>query len=152
METITVERTIAAPIEDVFEWLSNADNYTRSSVVLRRRLVRPGADAPYGRDAVRDLTWVIGWFRERITAYDPPHGFDYFVERSIPSARHDGGGLVFTEVPGGTRVVWTTTAEVPMPFVGGLITRALARPIISYVFGKVLETADRSLSGSNTAA
>ncbi|GAB2706000.1 hypothetical protein GCM10027089_30560 [Nocardia thraciensis] len=125
--------------------MSNADNYTHSSVVLRRRLVRPGADAPYGRAAVRDLTWVIGWFRERITAYNPPHSFDYYVERSIPPARHDGGRLVFAEVPGGTRVVWTTTAEVPVPLVGGLVTRVLAGPIISYVFGKVLETAERSL-------
>ncbi len=39
-----------------------------------------------------------------------------------------------------------------MPLVGGLMTRALARPVISYVFGKVLATADRSLGARAVAA
>jgi RNA polymerase sigma factor (sigma-70 family) len=52
--------------------------------VLRERLVRRGEDAAYGLGAVRQLTKVFGWFRERITAYRPPHEFDYLVERSLP--------------------------------------------------------------------
>jgi hypothetical protein len=84
MLTVSVERVVAAPVGDVFEWLSDASNYTRSRFVLRERLVRRGEDAAYGLGAVRQLTWLFGWFRERITAYRPPHEFHYLVERSLP--------------------------------------------------------------------
>jgi hypothetical protein len=98
--TVSVERVVAAPMADVFKWLSDASNYTRSRFVLRERLVRPGEDGAYGLGAVRQLTWVFGWFRERITAYWSPHEFDYLVERSLPTLRHEGGRLTFTELPG----------------------------------------------------
>ncbi|WP_165968619.1 hypothetical protein [Saccharopolyspora elongata] len=38
--------------------------YTRVRLVLRERLTEPGEDAPYGRNAVRTLTWAVGRFRE----------------------------------------------------------------------------------------
>lgn len=146
METITIERIIAAPIKDVFEWLADASNYPRGTwVVLRQQLAVPGEDAPYGRNAVRRLLWMVGWFRERITSYDPPHEFGYLVERSFPPSRHEGGKLTFTEVPGGTWVVWTTTAEVRLPFAVTL-TRVLMRPTVTYIFGKVLAAAEADLT------
>ncbi|UGT61694.1 SRPBCC family protein [Nocardia asteroides] len=136
---------INAPVERVFDWLADAGNYPRSPVVLRARLVRPGAQAPYGEGAVRVLVWVIGWFRERVTAYRPPHEFEYLVERSFPPARHEGGRLTCTAVPGGTAVVWTTTAEIRVPFGAGVLTRVVAKPVIAFVFGRVLAAADRAL-------
>ncbi|MFD6160914.1 SRPBCC family protein [Nocardia sp. NPDC060256] len=146
METITIERVIAAPVEDVFEWLADASNYPRVTwVVLRQRLATPGEDAPYGRNAIRKLLWVVGWFEERITSYDPPHEFGYLVERSIPPSRHEGGKLTFTAVPGGTRVVWTTTAEVRLPFAATL-TRVLVKPGVTFIFGKVLAAAEADLT------
>ncbi|MBL1077169.1 SRPBCC family protein [Nocardia sp. 2] len=146
MQTITVERVIAAPPAAVFDWLANAQNYPRSRVVLRNRLARKGTDAPYGRDAVRVLTWVIGWFRERITSYNPPHDFGYLVERSFPPSRHEGGALTFTEVDGGTRVTWTTTGQIAAPFAADTLTRLLMKPVVTFAFGGVLAAADRELS------
>ncbi|MFC8047878.1 SRPBCC family protein [Nocardia sp. NPDC057353] len=145
METIEVDRVIAAPVDEVFAWLADAGNYPRAGVVLRAWLTAPGVDAPFGRDAVRTLIWVIGWFRERITAYRPPHEFEYLVERSFPPARHEGGRLTCTAVPGGTAVVWTTIAELRVPFGAGVLTRAVAKPVISFAFGRVLAAADRAL-------
>ena len=147
METITVERTIAAPVADVFDWVATARNYPRSWVVLRERLTTPGTDAPYGVGAVRILLWVIGWFRERITAYDSPHSFDYLVERSFPPSRHEGGHIEFTEVSGGTRVVWTTTGIVALPIGGAFAMRVIAKPFIVFVFGRVLDRAAVELTG-----
>ncbi|MFF0626796.1 SRPBCC family protein [Streptomyces sp. NPDC004296] len=116
METVTVRRVIAAPIADVFEWCATSTHYTRSPFVLRARLARPGAGAPYGVGAVRLHTWLIGWFRERITACNAPCDFDYVVDRSFPPARHELGRMTFTEVAEGTLVVWTTVCQVPAPF------------------------------------
>ncbi|WEB44352.1 SRPBCC family protein [Streptomyces yunnanensis] len=150
METLTVQRVIAAPIADVFGWCATTTNYTRTPFVLKARLARPGRNAPYGVGAVRLHTWAIGWFRERIATYNPPYDFDYVVERSFPPARHELGRMTFTEVPGGTLVAWTTTFQVPLPLVGAALTRVVAKPVVAHVFGKILDAADTALTGAST--
>lgn len=144
MQTVTLERRIAAPVEAVFDWISNAHNYTRTVLVLHEHRARDGADAPYGLGAVRVLGWLIGWFWERITAYDAPHSFEYDVYRSIPPSRHEGGRVSFTEIDGITTVVWTSTFEVRLPILGALLTR-MARPVVAFSFGRVLAAAARAL-------
>ncbi|MGW2225270.1 SRPBCC family protein [Streptomyces formicae] len=146
METMTVERVIAAPIEEVFSWLTTTTHYTSSPLVLRCRLARRGEGAPYGVGAVRDHLWLIGWFKERITRYDPPYATEYVVERSLPPSRHELGRMTFTAVDGGTRVCWTTRAEIPVPLLGPFLTRRLARPVITRTFGTILKAADRALT------
>lgn len=146
MQTVTVERTISAPQDEVFDFMSNAGNFTRSPLVLRQRLAEPGLHAPYGQGAVRILLWTIGWFRERITAYDAPHSFDYTVERSFPPSEHRHGHVGFTAVDGGTRVVWTTTFRVKFPLIGEVLTRWVGRPMLTRVFNDVLDAAAADLS------
>ncbi|MBP2404399.1 SRPBCC family protein [Streptomyces syringium] len=146
METMIVERTIDAPIDDVFAWLTTTTNYTASPLVLRCRLTRQGETAPYGLGAVRSHLWMIGWFRERISHYDPPYATEYVVERSLPPARHEVGRMTFTETDGGTRVCWTTRAEIPVPLIGPFLTRRVARPIITRTFGNILAAADAALA------
>lgn len=146
METMTVERTIDAPIDEVFAWLTTTTNYTSSPLVLRCRLTRRGETAPYGVGAVRSHLWLIGWFRERITHYDPPYATEYVVERSLPPSRHELGRMTFTEVDGGTQVRWITRAEIPVPLIGALLTRLLARPIITRTFRNILNAANTALA------
>ncbi|MFG2140940.1 SRPBCC family protein [Streptomyces sp. NPDC048650] len=146
METMTVERVIHAPIDDVFAWLTTTTNYTSSPLVLRCRLTRHGDAARYGVGAVRSHLWLIGWFRERITRYDPPYTTEYVVERSLPPSRHELGRMTFTEVDGGTQVRWTTRAEIPLPLLGDLLTRRLARPIITRTFRNILDAANTALT------
>jgi uncharacterized protein YndB with AHSA1/START domain len=146
LETITVDRVIAAPINDVFTWLTTTANYTASPMVLRCRLARPGADAPYGLGAVRVHLWLIGWYRERITRYEPPYVTEYAVDRSVPASRHELGRMTFTEVDGGTRVEWTTRAEARIPLVGRLVTRVLGRRVIAGTFRRILQAADAALT------
>ncbi|WP_318657842.1 SRPBCC family protein [Streptomyces aureocirculatus] len=131
MQTTTVERVIDAPIDDVFTWLTTTTNYTRSPLVLRCRLARRGETAPYGVGAVRLHTWWTGWFRERVTRYEAPYVTEYVVERSLPPSRHEFGRMTFGEADGGTRVTWTTRAEVRAPLIGPFLTRRLAGPLIT---------------------
>lgn len=146
MQTVTVERIIRAPQDAVFDFMSNAANFTRSPLVLRERLAEPGRQAPYGQGALRILTWAIGWFQERITAYDAPHSFDYSVERSFPPSEHRHGRVGFAAVDGGTRVVWTTTFRVKIPLIGGILTRWVGRPMLTRVFNDVLDAATTDLA------
>ncbi|MEU5001749.1 SRPBCC family protein [Streptomyces sp. NPDC021622] len=152
METMTVERVIAAPVEEVFAWLTTTTNYTRSPLVVRCRLTRRGESAPYGVGAVRSHLWLIGWFRERITRYEPPYATEYVVERSLPPARHEIGRMTFAEVDGGTLVRWTTRAEIGVPLLGPLLTRRLARPIITRTFGAILDAAATALATASRPA
>ncbi|MQS11351.1 SRPBCC family protein [Streptomyces kaniharaensis] len=147
MATVTVRRVIAAPIADVFHWCATTTNYTRSPWVRRARLARPGVGAPYGVGAVRLHTWLIGWFRERIIAYNAPYDFEYVVDRSFPPARHEGGRMTFAEVAQGTLVVWTTTFQLPTPF-GAAFARGVAGPVIAHVFGRILDAGAAALTGS----
>ncbi|WP_030021066.1 SRPBCC family protein [Streptomyces monomycini] len=152
METMTVERVIDAPIATVFAWLTTTTHYTRSPLVVRCRLTRHGEGAPYGVGAVRSHLWLIGWFRERITRYDPPYATEYVVERSLPPSRHELGRMTFTETPeGGTHVRWTTRAEIPVPLLGGFLTRHVARPIITRTFGNILAAAEKALAAAPPA-
>jgi hypothetical protein len=143
---MTVERVIAAPIQEVFAWLTTTTNYTNSPLILRCRLTRHGEAAPYGVGAIRSHLWLIGWFRERITRYDPPYATEYVVERSLPPSRHELGRMTFTEVDGGTQVCWTTRAEIPVPLLGPFLTRHVARPIITRTFRNILDTANTVLT------
>jgi hypothetical protein len=146
MHTISVERIVAAGTAETFAWFADAGRYTRSRFVLRAKLARPGQDGAYGLGAVRELTWMFGWFRERIVDYRPAQEFGYVVERSFPPVRHEGGRLTFTRVPGGTRVQWSTTVEIGLPFAAGAVTRAVGAPLIAYTFGNVIEAADADLA------
>lgn len=155
MEAIIVQRVIAAPPQAVFDWISNAHNYTRIPGILHEHLAQRGTDAAYGRGAVRMLVAVFGVFWERITAYDPPHSFDYHVYRVFPPARHEHGRVSLAIVDGGTHVTWTSTVQLRIPIVGAILTRLIARPIFTYVFSRALDlaaqdlvTGDRRLSGN----
>ncbi|MFD5177450.1 SRPBCC family protein [Nocardia sp. NPDC058379] len=152
METIAVERVIAAPIDQVFDWCATTTNYERSFWVLRNRLAHPGQGAPYGVGAIRRHTWLIGHLEERITRYDPPFSFDYLVTRSVPPSRHEGGTMTFTTVPGGTRVVWTTTMEAKVPLLAGPVTRGLAAPVVARIFGQILDICAKELTVAEPTA
>lgn len=129
----------------MFSWLSTTTNYTKSIWCVRCRLAEPGRDAPYGVGAVRVHTWLIGWFRESITAYDAPRSFDYHVDAAVPPADHELGRMTFTETAAGTHVVWTTRVRVRLPVVGGVVTRFLAGPVIRLVFARILAAAEADL-------
>ncbi|MGW8728655.1 SRPBCC family protein [Streptomyces sp. NPDC055808] len=151
METMTSERVIAAPIDDVFAWLTTTTHYTRSPLVLRCRLTRRGEGAPYGVGAVRSHLWAIGWLRERITRYEAPYVTEYVVERSVPPSRHEFGSMTFSEADGKTLVRWTTRAEMKLPLLGPVLTRHLVRPMITRSFDSILDAADRALVNSPDA-
>lgn len=53
--------------------------------------------------------------------------------------------MTFTEVAEGTLVVWTSTFQVRFPF-GATLTRVLAKPVVTHVFGAILDAADTALS------
>ncbi|MFI6868172.1 SRPBCC family protein [Nocardia sp. NPDC050406] len=144
MRAVEVERTIAAPITDVFDWLTDVTNFQRVPMVRRVTLVRPGNTNGNGVGAVRLIVTPLMRLTEEITEYTPPTQVRYRILNAIPRLRHQDGTVDFTEVPEGTHVRWHSTFEVSR---GSALSTHVFLPMIRGGFHMVLSTAARELRG-----
>lgn len=144
MHTIVVERTIRAPIAEVFDWLTDATNYTRVPVVRRVTLLRPGDAVANGTGAIRVVTTPLLKLTEEVVEFIPPIHLGYRIIRATPPLRHEEGTLDFREVPDGTHIRWHTRYEVDSRLLTTLLTLAM-HPVIAAGFEMVLRTAEREL-------
>ena len=122
---------------------------------LTCRLAKEGSQDKNGLGAVRQV--VIGGrvLEEEITAFDPPRYFEYVVRQLLgrngkPARfRHDRGWLAFSPSGDATRVEWRSRFEIPMPMVGWLLERLLARRLADG-FRQLLEEAKATLERPST--
>jgi uncharacterized protein YndB with AHSA1/START domain len=146
MVEIHVERTIGAPVEQVFDWLAYPVNLAAAPLALRARYA---TDSPGpGAGALREVIGVGMWFREEITAYDRPQSYSYLIVRSFPPFNHDGGTLTFTESDGvsggGTHVDWRSDYTHPAR-AGGKLLEALSYRLLRSSFLAILEDCAKKL-------
>ena len=142
MVEIRLERTIAAPVEAVFDWLADPANLAAAPLVLKSGYTK--ATAGPGAGAVREVTAVGTWFREDITAYDRPRSYTYLIVRSFPPFNHDGGTLTFTASGDGTHVDWLTKYTHPV-WAGGKLLEAVTRPVLRWSFLALLNGCAKAL-------
>src|SRR5262249_4602281 len=121
----------AAPVEKVFDWMTDPANLTTVPLVLKAGWVK-GPSGP-GVGAVREVTGVGVWFREEITAYERPHSYSYLILRSFPPFNHKGATMTFTASGDGTRVDWLTNYTHP-PYAGGKLLEAVTYPLLRWSF------------------
>jgi uncharacterized protein YndB with AHSA1/START domain len=133
---LKVQRTIAAPPEQVFEWLADPASLKAVPLVLWSRYAE-GSSGP-GLGAVREVTGAGLWFREEYTAYDPPRSYSYLILRSFPVFDHEGGTLSFTPTEQGTHVDWVTRYTHPA-WAGGTPLGAVSRRLLERSFLAVLD-------------
>ena len=145
MQTITVTRTIKAPIEKVFELLSDHANYVQFGGLKASKLLREGNTEKNGVGALRLIDAGALWFEEEITAFERPTRMDYVIRRSRPPIDHEGGSVRLKATPAGTEVIWTSTLRFKLPLVGNLLTR-LAAPKLGQAFGGMLKSVERKLA------
>ncbi|WP_024802101.1 SRPBCC family protein [Nocardia sp. BMG51109] len=144
MRTVDLERTIQAPVDDVFDWLTDATNFQRAIWVRRVTLVRPGNVAEHGVGAVRLIVTPLLRVTEEIVEYDPPRTLGYRRLTAFPPLHSQDGRLSFDEVEDGTRVRWHAQFGVAAPFFDDMYTMALA-PLVVLGIRSVLATAAREL-------
>lgn len=125
MQTVTVTRTIPAPIGAVFDAYTDHERLADLPVVLSAKVVVPGRTEKNGLGAVRVVNGGLLRFREEITGFERPTLMEYkIVDTSPVKCDHELGRVEFTEVPGGTKIVWTTRFGARL--LGGRADRALA--------------------------
>ena len=147
MVTLHVERTIAAPPEAVFAWLADPANLIVAPMVVRTGWAKNSA-AP-GVGAVRAVVATGMWFREEITAYDPPRSYSYRIVQSVPAFYQHGGTLTFTPSTftpsgGGTHVDWTISYTHPI-HAGGKAMEAVSSRLLSWNFNAILAGCAKAL-------
>jgi uncharacterized protein YndB with AHSA1/START domain len=145
MPTVRAERTIEAPIEEVFDLLTDHANYdTYFRIVRRAELLREGRPHPNGVGALRRVVIAPLVFEEEITAFERPVRMDYLIREINAPMEHEGGSMRFESTDTGTRVVWSSTYRVPLRLVGGVAGATTAR-VTALGFRSVLSDAAKRL-------
>ncbi|AQT82713.1 MxaD family protein [Mycolicibacterium litorale] len=142
MVHLHVEKTIAAPPEQVFAWLADPVNIAAAPLVV----TAGWAQVPAGPDthAVRRVIAAGMWFREEITAYDPPRSYSYRIVRSVPAFHHEGGTLTFTPTAEGTHVEWVSDYTHPARG-GGRLMEAVSSRLLPWNFRAILNGCAKAL-------
>jgi uncharacterized protein YndB with AHSA1/START domain len=138
MATIRIEKTIPAPIERVFDVISDHAGYSQFPGIHSSELVKEGETEQNGAGAVRRIHSRPLRFEEEITRFERPTRMDYLILDVNAPIRHEGGSMVLSEEGTGTRVVWTSTFEYTVPFIGSALG-AVTVPYISRGFRRVLD-------------
>jgi uncharacterized protein YndB with AHSA1/START domain len=129
MEQIHVNVYIHAPVERVFDAVSDHEGFLRSEDGTRTTLLRPGTTERNGLGALREVR--VGRrvrYVEEITAFARPTSFSYQIIESRPPLKHHGSQMRFTPRGEGTEIDWTGRFELTVPLVGralGPITRRM---------------------------
>ena len=151
MKTVTVTKVIPAPIEDVFEAYTDHERLADLPMVISAKVVTPGRTERNGLGAVRVVNGGAIRLREEITAFERPTLMEYRIRESFPPAQHDLGRVEFSEVPGGTKVVWKTVFTAKLPVIGGRADAAFAlafRTIFAMTLNQVAKRATTATKGN----
>jgi uncharacterized protein YndB with AHSA1/START domain len=149
MPKLHVERTIIAPPDQVFDWLADPANLTAAPLALKAGWAKGSPGPEVG--ALREVLGIGMWFREEITAYDPPRSYSYLIVRSFPAFNHEGGTLTFTPSGDGTHVDWDTSYTHPAR-AGGKPMEAVSSRLLRSSFLAVLGGCAKALQPSTTRA
>lgn len=142
MSTVRVEKTIAQPIERVFEVISDHAGYSRFPGIQHSELVGEGETERNGVGAVRRIHSRPLRFEEVVTAFERPARMDYLIREVNAPIKHLGGSMVLSEQGSGTRIVWTSSFQYTVRGVGGALG-AVTVPVVRRAFRRVLDEVER---------
>jgi uncharacterized protein YndB with AHSA1/START domain len=142
MVEFTLRQTTTAPIEKVFDVLTNHRGIAEYMPLLRRStLDREGTPAPNGVGAVRRLEAVGPAIVEEIIDYQRPTGYTYKLISGAPVRDHVGT-VTLREAGTGTEATWHLRSTPKIPGLG-LILAPVLKKIIGDLFKGAIGVAER---------
>lgn len=144
MFKIKVERIVKAPIDKVFEAISDHGNYAAFPVIDRSELLEEGATERNGLGAFRSVKMGLFQVWERITAFDRPVHMQYKIEKAKPlKMNHYKGIIDFKDLGDGTtKVTWVSEGEMTIPLLGKVLDKNMQRQGAS-VFHSMLKSIEQ---------
>ena len=120
MFKIKVERIVKAPIEDVFEAISDHASYALYPSISIAELLHEGDEERNGKGALR--TVEAGFFKvwERITEFKRPVHMQYKIEQAKPIKMDHYKGIIDLKDlgDGTTHVTWISEGKMAVPLIG----------------------------------
>jgi uncharacterized protein YndB with AHSA1/START domain len=142
MIEFTLTRTSTAPIETVFDALSDHRRFANYVWPIRRStLDREGTPAPNGIGAVRRLEVLGPPIVEEIIEYQRPTRYAYKLVSGGPVRDHVGT-IELRETGTGTEVSWHLRSTPTVPGIGGLLS-----PLLKTAFGQLLKGGIKAAEG-----
>lgn len=124
-QRVRFEQFFAAPRGKVFGYFADHERFGRIwPGSFRRTQVSADPKNPDGLGSIREIRTAGMSFEETITGFEPPSHIEYRITRGGPIKNHVGR-LVFSDVPGGTKLDYTIEFEPKIPFTGGLVASVL---------------------------
>lgn len=151
MRTIHVVRHCQVPCAALFAEIADHEGYVRLPGVRACRLTQVGEVDRNGIGAIREVDLGLAWFREAITAFDPPHRLEYRILASRPPIEHRLGRIELQSTAEGCQATWISTFRITTPWLGGLLT-GLAQVQMSRAFARALAAFERLAAAAPSAS
>lgn len=120
MFKIKVERIVKAPIENIFEAISDHANYALYPSVGIAELLKEGDAEPNGKGALRTVETGVFKVWERITEFERPVHMQYKIEQAKPIKMDHYKGIIDLKDlgDGTTHVTWVSEGRMRFPMIG----------------------------------
>lgn len=146
MVSIDVQRTLNAPIDEVFAMLTDHENYKQFRGIDDSALVREGKTEKNGLGAQRRIKAGPVTFFEDVVAFDRPTLFEYrIVKMTPPLLQHELGRVELSDNNGKTDVRWISESSVRIPLLGRFIASRLSADGHK-AFGGILRSIEKKLA------
>jgi uncharacterized protein YndB with AHSA1/START domain len=144
--SFTFTREIAAPVETVFDVLTDHAGYSKLTPLRKSELERRGEGDPNGVGAIRKLTAVGPPMREEVIAYEAPSRFSYKVLSGLPVRDHVGTVELSQDQDGGTKMVYAVRTQPTLPVVGFAVVAAIRQAVKGLIDGVAKESERRAVT------
>jgi Polyketide cyclase / dehydrase and lipid transport len=141
MASFTLRASIAAPIDVVFDVLTDHRGYVDITALRSSTLEREGDPAPNGVGAIRALRLVGPPIREQVTAFDRPRLFAYKMLSGAPVQTHTATVELLTQ-GSRTELSWQVDS-VPKAPVPDAVWSPIIRQVINYLLKSVVKESER---------
>jgi len=146
--SFTLRASVAAPIEVVFDVLTDHRGYANFTRFRSSTLEHEGEPPPNGVGAIRVFRFIGPPIREQVTAFQPPTQFSYEALSGVP-ARFLLGSVELVPEGERTSVKYRveTAAGIPMP---DAMWGAGVRFVLSHLLKSAVKEAERRAAGAES--
>jgi hypothetical protein len=139
--TFTLHASIKAPIEVVFDVLTDHRGHAKMTALRSSTLERQGEPPPNGVGAIRVLSLAGPPIRERVTVFDRPRLFAYEMLSGAPILTHTAT-VELAPQDGRTELTWRVESipSIPVP---DAVWAAVMRLMIKHLLIGVVKEAER---------
>jgi hypothetical protein len=147
MGSFTLQANVAAPIDVVFDVLTDHRRYDEFTPIRVSSLEREGETHPNGVGAIRTLKVLGPPIREQVVGFERPTKFSYRMLSGMPVREHVGT-VELAPVATGTHVDYRVDTSPSLPIPDAAWTAGNKPAISRLLKGVVTEAERRARTGS----